>query len=86
MRILGLVSGDTVVVNGVTYAIERKENEIHLRRYNEKYKMWVNVFFPADKTLDEHTLIDVLSEIYIKKHIADDENSESFGEQAPSTP
>lgn len=60
---------ETVTINGIIYKIERSENEIHLQRYNEKYKMWVNLYFPKDKKIDEDNIIETLSNLYIERNL-----------------
>lgn len=61
---------ETVTINGITYVIKRSEDEIHLRRYSEKHKMWVNLYFPKDKKTGDDSVIETLSKLYIERNLS----------------
>ena len=58
---------ETITVNGVEYKVLRENEKISLYRYNEKYKMWVKIFFGNDKQ-PENTIKEILSKQYISRN------------------
>ena len=64
---------ETIEINGATYNIMHTADKITLQRYNEKYKMWVNLHFPKDsetkKEKIEENIIQILSNQYIRRNV-----------------
>lgn len=58
-----------VTINGNIYEIERAEGEIRLRRYNERHKTWVNLYFPKDETADDGGVAETLAMLYIERNM-----------------
>lgn len=62
----------TVEIRGITYNVNQTADKVTLQRYNEKYKMWINLHFPkgnedGGKRIEED-IIKVLSSQYIQKN------------------
>jgi len=67
---------EAVEINGIKYKMNQTAENITLQRYNEKYKMWVNLHFPKGNQADgkkiEEEIIQILSNQYIER------NAQSF--------
>ena len=61
---------ETIKINRHTYKIEQNDSETKLSRYDEKYKMWVNLYFPIGKPGNSGKIIEVLSKLYIERQLA----------------
>ena len=64
--------GDAIEINGVKYKVKRMADKITLQRYNERYKMWVNLHFPKRNEIEgkkiEEDILQILSSQYIERN------------------
>ena len=72
---------EIIEIFDITYRVKRTDDKITLQRYNEKYKMWVNLHFPTGNQAEgkkiEEQIIQILSDQYIERHIRNPTKSSS---------
>ena len=63
---------DLIDIRGTKYKIKHETDKIILQRYNEKYKIWVNLYFPTGNQAEgkkiEEDIIQILSSLYIERN------------------
>jgi len=70
---VGVKNLEEIVIGGIKYRVECLEDEIILKRFNEKHEIWVSLSFPKSRQIEgkkiEESLIETLANLYVQRSL-----------------